>query len=210
MTALLPTLLGISGLLLVAAAAVHDVMARTVPTSLCLAIASVGLAARIGSGDAPSALAAACLVFLGTAWCWRRGWLGGGDVKLLAACALLVPPHAVPGLVAGTAIAGAGLAAVYLAARRWVRPSYGSRPLGLLARATRAERWRIARGGPLPYAVAIALGTAAMMMSAPRPAAPAGAAATKAQALPAHPPVPAARADRGPAIAWTGRRADRA
>jgi prepilin peptidase CpaA len=198
------TALGLASLLLILAAAAHDVMARTVPTGLCLVIAGLGFAARVLAGEAASGLAAAAIVFLAAGLCWRRGWLGGGDVKLLAACALVVPPHAVPGLVAGTAIAGAGLALVYVAARRWVRPSYGSRPMGLLARAARAERWRLARGGPLPYAVAIALGTAAVLLPSAGHAAPVPAAPAPHHA--AHRPSAApARTTDGPAIAWARR-----
>ena len=87
--------------------------------------------------------------------------MGGGDVKLLAACALL--------------------RAARRGARRWSWPSPWpagcwrsptsrssartvpvpalARPGALPARALRAEAWRIRRRGPLPYGVAIALGT---------------------------------------------------
>jgi prepilin peptidase CpaA len=88
--------------------------------------------------------------------CWRAGWLGGGDAKLLGACALAVSPHLVASLVVDTSFAGAVLALVYLAARHRVSRPRGPRPADLLARAWRVERWRLARGGPLPYAVAIA------------------------------------------------------
>ena len=159
MNPLLGFALGLFSLGLVLAAAWHDLLARTVPNRLPVLLALVGLA-RLAAGA----------VFAGAFLCWRRGWLGGGDVKLLAACALSVPPHLVPGLLAAIAIAGAGLALVYLAARRWVRPAGGARPAGLLARALRAERWRIARGGPLPYAVAIAIGVLAVLPPAPPPA----------------------------------------
>ena len=169
----LVTALGLASLLLILAASAHDVIARTVPGGLCLLIAALGLLARCLSGEVAAGLIAAGAVFLGGALCWWRGWLGGGDVKLLAAVALAVPPHAVPGLLAATAMAGAVLALVYLTTRRWLRPSYGARPMGLLARAARAERWRLARGGPLPYAVAIALGAGASLLSTPGHAAPA-------------------------------------
>ena len=161
--------LGLSGFGLLAVAAWHDLAARTIPNRLPLLVALVGLAQRAAGGQIAPGLAAGALVFAAAVWCWRRGWLGGGDVKLLGASALLVPPLLVPALLAAIAIAGAGLALVYLLARRWVRPAGGTRPAGLLARALRAERWRIARGGPLPYAVAIALGVLAVLPP-PRPA----------------------------------------
>ena len=51
-------------------------------------------------------LLAGLLVFLAGAFCWRRGWLGGGDVKLLAATAVLVPPSLVVNLLLDVALAG--------------------------------------------------------------------------------------------------------
>ena len=170
MNPLLGFALGLFSLGLVLAAAWHDLLARTVPNRLPVLLALAGLAGLVAGGDVWAGLAAGGLVFATGAWCWRRGWLGGGDVKLLAACTLSVPPHLVPGLLAAIAIAGAGLALVYLGARRWVRPAGGARPTGLLARAVRAERWRIARGGPLPYAVAIAIGVLVVLPPAPPPA----------------------------------------
>jgi prepilin peptidase CpaA len=89
---------------------------------------------------------------------WRRGWMGGGDVKLLGAAALRVPPYAVPGMLMATALAGGVLALFYLVARRRLARPGGPRPSSLLLRALRAERWRLRRGGPMPYAVAIACG----------------------------------------------------
>lgn len=146
------------GVALLLVAALHDVAARTVPNSLVLAVAGAGLAAQALAGELTYALPAALAVFVGAAICWRRGWMGGGDVKLLAAAALVVPPVLVPSMLASTALAGGLLASVYLVARRRVRLRRGPRPPHLVSRAVRAERWRLRRGGPLPYAVAIASG----------------------------------------------------
>ena len=49
-----------------------------------------------------AALSAAGIVFGVALVCWLRGWMGGGDVKLLGACALLVPPVAVSPLTPGS------------------------------------------------------------------------------------------------------------
>ena len=92
------------------------------------------------------------------ALCWRRGRLGGGDVKLLGPAALGIPAHSVVVFVAAMAIAGGGLAMAYLAARPFVTSRNSPRPQGLFGRVIRVEGWRIARGGPLPYACAIAAG----------------------------------------------------
>jgi prepilin peptidase CpaA len=91
--------------------------------------------------------------------------MGGGDVKLLGAATLAMPPSSVLTFVAAVAIAGGLLATVYLVARRLVHapaPLVHApaplRPNNLFDRAMRVERWRITRGGPLPYACAIAAG----------------------------------------------------
>ena len=84
--------------------------------------------------------------------------MGGGDVKLLGASALGVAPGSVLTFIAAVAIAGGALAIFYLMARSLISASRKQRPVGLLARAARVERWRIRRGGPLPYACAIAAG----------------------------------------------------
>ncbi len=84
--------------------------------------------------------------------------MGGGDVKLLGAAALGVPAGSVLTFVAAVAITGGLLAAIYLAARRFISFPRSLRPTPLFARAVRVERWRMRRGGPLPYACAIAAG----------------------------------------------------
>ena len=72
-------------------AALHDVATRTVPNGASMILALVGLGARIMDGTFVIGLAVAATVFAIAAFLWRRGWMGGGDVKLLGASALLVP-----------------------------------------------------------------------------------------------------------------------
>jgi prepilin peptidase CpaA len=156
LTALLP----LAAVLLLALVAAHDLAARTIPDRANLALLACGLALRAADGTLlPWGLVAALAVFGLGFLAWRAGAMGGGDVKLLAAVALLVPPAAVPSLLLAVALAGGLLAATYLLAHRLARPApAGPRPQGLLARAARAEAWRISRRGPLPYGVAIAAG----------------------------------------------------
>jgi prepilin peptidase CpaA len=94
--------------------------------------------------------------------------MGGGDVKLLIAIAFLLPPADIPPALAAIAIAGGVLALLFLALRPRLR-HHRLRPAGrsasLVRRAWAAELWRIRRGGPLPYAVAISAGTLFMMFS---------------------------------------------
>ena len=150
-----------AGLLLLAA--FSDVTTRLIPNSIPAALAAIGLGLRLIDGHWPLSLLAGGIVFALAFACWLRGWMGGGDVKLLGACALLVPPASVMPMITLVAIAGGMLAIIYLAAGRLMpRPAplpAARRPRGFLARALRAERWRLARGTALPYAVAIALGS---------------------------------------------------
>ena len=105
----------------------------------------------------PAGLAAAAIVFLILATAWRFRLLGGGDVKLLTACALVVPPPLVPALLVQTSMAGGLLGLIYLAARGRLRAPQRPRGTSLLSRALRIEQWRLSKGGPLPYAAAIAV-----------------------------------------------------
>jgi prepilin peptidase CpaA len=136
----------------------HDVAVRTVPNHVSLIVALAGLASNALDDQAGPALFGAALVFAGCWYCWRRGWIGGGDVKLLTACALLVPPGSVLELLLSTAIAGAALALLYLTLGRLLPDGPTPRPTGLLWRVCRAERRRIQRRLSLPYACAITAG----------------------------------------------------
>ena len=140
------------------AAALHDVIARTVPNGLALALAVTGVLARALDHHLLAGLIAGIVVFIAAALCWRRGWMGGGDVKLLGAGAIAVPPVAVPNFILVMSVTGALLAIVYLIGRSLPAPHATPRPTALLARALRVERRRLHRGGPLPYACAIAAG----------------------------------------------------
>jgi prepilin peptidase CpaA len=143
---------------LILAASLHDIATRTIPDGLVLALAATGLLSAVLHGHVLGALIAAGGIFVVSALCWRRGWMGGGDVKLLAAAALGMPPNSILAFAAAVAIAGGLLALLYLLGRRLVHAPASRRPPGMLARAVRVERWRISRGGPLPYACAIAAG----------------------------------------------------
>jgi prepilin peptidase CpaA len=152
-----------SGLMLVSAgllvtASAHDLAVRTVPNWTAGVLAVLGIGLRVLDGNLPAGLCAGAVVFVLAAVCWRRGWMGGGDVKLLAASAIVVPPSLVPSFIPAVALFGGVLALAYLAARYLMPPPRTTRPRSLLARVLRVERWRIHRGGPLPYACAIAAG----------------------------------------------------
>ncbi len=158
-------------LVILCLAAAHDVLARTVPNWMPMTLATLGVVQSALAERLIVSLLVGTTVFILTGLCWKRGWLGGGDVKLLGAAAIAVPPVLVPPFIAAVALAGGVLGLVYLACGRLIpamlprrpieRPSVDrpiNRPAGLLFRAWRLERRRLSRGGPLPYAVAIAAG----------------------------------------------------
>lgn len=139
-------------------ASLNDLIARTVPNGLPLLIALCGIGLRAAARDLPAGLLAAGIVFVIAALCWRGRLMGGGDVKLITATVLVIPPAAVLSFIAAVAVAGGVLAFAYLMGRLLVQRPGAQRPRNLFARILRVERWRIARGGPLPYACAIAAG----------------------------------------------------
>ncbi|MEA2737421.1 MAG: prepilin peptidase CpaA [Acetobacteraceae bacterium] len=143
---------------LVLAASLHDIATRTIPNGLAVAVAAAGIATSAAGGYLFGSVLAATGIFVLSALCWRRGWMGGGDVKLLGAAALGMPASSIFTFVVAVAIAGGVLALFYVVARRLLPFRTPSRPAGLVSRAARVERWRISRGGPLPYACAIAAG----------------------------------------------------
>ena len=158
-SSLLSSSLILLSIVVLLAASLHDIIARTVPNWMALALAVLGLALRSVDGTLPGGMLAGTSVFVAAAIAWRRGWMGGGDVKLLGAAALVVPPSGVVNFIIAVSLTGSVLALLYLLARRLVpTPNAAARPRTLPARALRAECWRIRRGGPLPYACAIAAG----------------------------------------------------
>lgn len=168
-----PTTHGMQALVLVALvplllAALHDLVARTIPDALSALTAVGGLALRAVDGTLGPAVLVAALVLATATMCCARGWVGGGDVKLLAAAMLLLPPPVVPVALEAVGLVGALLALPYLAARgRLRRPPAGQRALPLRIRAWRAERFRLARGGPVPYGAAIAAGLVITVLGGP-------------------------------------------
>jgi len=138
-------------------AALRDIATRLVPNWVSIAMLICGIVLQTVVGRVFSAIGLGLLVFFVAALMWRRGWLGGADVKLLAAASVAVAP-AVGALMIAISLAGGGLALVYIILSRLLRrPSPGPRR-GFLPRLLKAEVWRIHKHAPLPYAVAIAIG----------------------------------------------------
>lgn len=159
-----------SGVILVAAA-LHDLATRTVPNWMPLCILVAGFGLRVLQGGLGLGLLIALGVFALTVIFWRRGWMGGADVKLLTATALVVPPGlSVFNLALSISLAGGVLYVIYFLLHTvvglfsTVRPAY-RRPDGLFARICRVEGRRIRRLESLPYASAIAVGALTVLFS---------------------------------------------
>jgi prepilin peptidase CpaA len=147
-----------SSLLMSAAGA--DVTSRSIPNSVCLALAVTGSALQILISPLLLAETWALTIplFAALLFLHSRAMLGGGDVKLLLATACGLPPYSLIDLFAVTALAGGVLALVHLTMRHLPRPRVPAAKALLLRRIYSVERWRILRHAPLPYGVAIACG----------------------------------------------------
>jgi prepilin peptidase CpaA len=103
-------------------------------------------------------LIAATILLLLLIVIYQRGWIGGGDVKLLVALAIGLPLMGVIELLTVTALAGGVLALVHLMMRLLPYPNLAPAGSSLARRVYAVERWRNLRHAPLPYGVAIACG----------------------------------------------------
>lgn len=147
-------------------AAFHDLAVRTIPNWVPVLLLALGAGIRLLSHDLLPALGVAFALFLLLLLIWSAGLMGGGDVKLWAASALLIPPswQAEFIFVANVMLLGGGLAILYLLLSLVVRRPAASCAGTHLRRVFRTELWRISRRAPLPYACAIAGGTLAVLL----------------------------------------------
>ncbi len=153
----LPAAISAAAVCILAYAALHDLAVRTVPNCLCVGLFSLGVLLRLTEHSLLDGLLMSAGTFLILFIIWALGAIGGGDVKLWAATALLIPPLWTPALwfFLRVIMFGGLLAIVYLLLCLVVRRPRASQAGGLLRRLARAEAWRISRRGPLPYALAI-------------------------------------------------------
>jgi prepilin peptidase CpaA len=134
-------------------AMVSDVESLRIPNRLCAALILLYPAHLLSAGapvDWPAALLVAAAVFLVGLLPFSRGWMGGGDVKLMAAVALWMGPEAVLPFLMVMVILGGIIAALMLS--RFRLP---------VARAAEVigfdEVGEVLLGRSIPYGVAIAL-----------------------------------------------------
>ena len=110
-----------------------------------------------GASVLPSHFAAAGIVFLSVFVFWLLGWLGAGDVKLLALVALIAGLSLVPELLLNTALCGLVLAVLAIVAKGAFRQT-GKRLFAVVRGAPAGEMEQDGSQAKLPYAVAIAAG----------------------------------------------------
>jgi prepilin peptidase CpaA len=133
------------------AAAISDMLTFEIPNSLSVAL----LATAVGYGLATPGFdwlwhGASVMIMFGLGLLlFSRGWMGGGDIKLLVALAGWTTLQGLPLQLAFVAIAGGGLALVLIIARRG---------LAAAGRAPDSVPKMFRNDAPLPYAVAILAG----------------------------------------------------
>ena len=135
-----------------AVVAYGDLRTRRIPNGLAIAVAVLGLARLAVAGDwnaAICSIAAAAAVFAVAFVMFWRGWLGGGDVKLLAGSALLVGYHDLLGFLLLMSLCGGLVALAVLVAGRFGGPLRHLAPSAIPAEAAAARP-------SVPYGVAIA------------------------------------------------------
>src|SRR5215831_7802911 len=136
-----------------------DVATRLISNGVCLALALLGIAGQFAIPmQIAQSLMVAAILFLLLLLVYTRGWIGGGDVKLLVALAIGLPLTGVIQLLTITALAGGVLALVHLMMRLLPYPRLAPAGSSLMRRVCTIERWRHLRRAPLPYGVAIACG----------------------------------------------------
>ena len=146
-------------ILLLLSCATTDIATRLIRNEFCLALALLGIVSQIASPmQVVQSLIAAAILLLLLLGVFTRGWMGGGDVKLLVALAVGLPLTGVVQLLTVTALAGGVLAALHVMMRALPSPRLAPAGSSVLRRVYAVERWRHLRHAPLPYGVAIACG----------------------------------------------------
>src|SRR5258707_10355665 len=146
-------------ILLLLYVATTDIATRLIRNEICLALALLGIAGQLASPmQVTESLIAATILLLLLLVIYTRGWIGGGDVKLLVALAIGLPLMGVIQLLTITALAGGVLALVHLMMRLLPYPQLAPARSSFVRRIYAIERWRPLRHAPLAYGVAIACG----------------------------------------------------
>jgi prepilin peptidase CpaA len=156
MSAVVPVLL----IVLLVAAALHDVATRMVPDWISAVVAIGGGFQRSMAGPGPMMASSmvALVLFAGLFLAFAARMLGGGDVKLATAVAFGLAPLQSLHFVVATVMVGGAVAVLYLALSFLPALAYTPARPSLPGRIYAIERRRIRRRSSLPYATAIAAG----------------------------------------------------
>jgi prepilin peptidase CpaA len=145
-------LIGFAGLMLLAA--FEDLRRLIIPNGLSVALCllwPVYIATIPSLYGVLGALACGVVVFLAGALCFARGYLGGGDVKLLAVATLWAGPSGTPALLLITGILG-GMLALFL----MMPPGAHVAALARARLGPSGETPKTGLATPVPYGIAIA------------------------------------------------------
>jgi prepilin peptidase CpaA len=170
---MLPILAGVclTELVGLSVAAACDLRRRIVPNVLVLLLAANGLLFRLADRSDWRSLGLSVLTAAGTLLVLgqlaRLGVIGGGDAKLIAAVTFMVPAEQVPRLLLSIMLAGGLVSCLYgamlwLARRDGVLIAAGGNTLRHILQ---MERRRIACSVPMPYALAVLIGSAGFGLS---------------------------------------------
>jgi prepilin peptidase CpaA len=143
-----------------------DLRRRQIPNRLAGGVALLWLGALVvgaAPGPALGDLATASVVLLAGIALWRCGWLGGGDVKLIAALSLWAGTEHLAELLLAIALSGGLLAVAMLLAQRLARSPAMAALQVHAGRLLPATLPILAAPPPhavgsLPYGVAVSLG----------------------------------------------------
>jgi prepilin peptidase CpaA len=146
-------LIGFAALMIIAA--FEDLRRLVIPNALPLALCVLWplyIAPTASLVGTAGAVGCAAIVFFAGALCFSRGFLGGGDVKLLTAATLWAGPGLTPSLLLVTGVLGGALALVLL-----VPPCAHLATLARVKFGADAELQSSHRlTTPVPYGIAIA------------------------------------------------------
>jgi prepilin peptidase CpaA len=145
-----------------------DLKDRIIPNEYVGVVAASGISITLlfRPEQAPYSLLAAALVLFGLGLLSHFNLMGGGDVKLISATVLMVPPGDAGRLLITIALAGGLLSCIYLAARLALRGRSVPKSSAAVEAGRNSGGWfsnecaRVAGGGPMPYALAILGGVA--------------------------------------------------
>lgn len=131
-------------------AAVSDIRHYIIPNTapIIIVIAFVFVACLMPMQFLTGGLLTSLVIFIIGAFFFARGWMGGGDVKLLAAVSLWAGPSFLSIFAVVTGLSGAILAAIMLSPLRRYMPMASADALTMTGPAQE----------PMPYGVAIAAG----------------------------------------------------